>query len=181
MQDQITPVPSTAFANRGQLYACITAVSIIHIYLAWRGEISTDIGIVGLGMQCLYFRVVIEFPKVVMKWYIATLLFAGLFINMWQWVLIIYNQHRRDEVETNFLFFTCVWLIPMVLFLSMDCSWELFGKKCETSELFVSASTLSAYESSFVGFLKRCLQPACDRGPVISARRRSLSLHIRTP
>ena len=76
MQDQITPGPSTSFANKGQLYACITMVSVIHIYLAWRGDISTDIGIVGLGMQCLYFRVAIEFPKVVMKWYIATLLFG---------------------------------------------------------------------------------------------------------
>ncbi len=99
---------------------------------------------------------------------------------MWQWVWIIYKEHRRDEVETNFVFFTCVWFIPMVLFLSMDCSWELFGKKCETSELFASASTLSVYETSFVGFFSKYLKRACDSGPVNSSvRRRSLSLHIR--
>jgi hypothetical protein len=201
MQDQITSERSTTFASKQQLYACITAVSIIHIYLAWRGDISTEIGIVGLGMLCLYFRVVSEFPKVVMKWYTATLLFgesllslldnssdrilsawvaAGLFINMWQWVLITHNEHRSDEMETNFVFFICVWLIPMLLFLSMDCSWEVFGKKCETSDFFAPASTLSAYESSFVGFFKSYLKSTCDRGPVISSvRRRSLSLQLR--
>jgi hypothetical protein len=87
---QFTPEPSTTFANKGQLFACISAVSILHIYLAWRGDISTAICIVGLGMQCLYLRVVSEFPKVVMQWYIAIFLFGKTFLAFLNTAVIIF-------------------------------------------------------------------------------------------
>jgi hypothetical protein len=76
MQDQIKSEPSVAFASKGQLCACVVAVSVFHIYLAWRGEISPGIVIVGLGMQCIYSRIVGEFPKVMLNWYFALLLFG---------------------------------------------------------------------------------------------------------
>jgi hypothetical protein len=77
MQEQITSEPRTALANKGQLYGSIFMVSVFHIYLAWQGDIKSEICIVGLGMQCLYLRVASEFPKVVLKWYTITLLFGN--------------------------------------------------------------------------------------------------------
>jgi hypothetical protein len=84
---------------------------------------------------------------------------------MWLWVLTIFSQNLRDEVETNFVFFTCVWLVPMLLGADRE-------KKLRTPRVWASANTLSTYEPSFLSFLKQYLEPASDRDPVCSGVRR---------
>jgi hypothetical protein len=103
---------------------------------------------------------------------------VGLFINMWQWVWMVFSKHLNGEMETNFVFFTCVWLIPMMLILSMDCSWELLGyREPEMS----SANTHSEYEPKVLSFFRSYLGTARNRDTTNNGgvRRRSLSLQMR--
>ena len=47
-----------------------------------------------------------------------------LFTNLMQWTLSIFTQHSEKEMETNFVFFACTMLTPMLLLLSLEVSVE---------------------------------------------------------
>ena len=42
---------------------------------------------------------------------------------MWEWVTVLYVHNRANEMQSNFTFFICVWLLPMLLFLNMEVTW----------------------------------------------------------
>jgi hypothetical protein len=45
---------------------------------------------------------------------------VGVIYNMWQWIILEETEHKEQEMQTNILFFLCVWLMPMILLLTMD-------------------------------------------------------------
>ena len=54
-----------------------------------------------------------------------TIFFAGgLLVNVWQWMVAITVENLGQEMQTNFEFFVSVWLIPMMLSLVLEFSWE---------------------------------------------------------
>ena len=45
-------------------------------------------------------------------------------LNMWQWIDSIKVENLGKELQTNFDFFICVWLIPLTLSLVLELVWE---------------------------------------------------------
>ena len=56
---------------------------------------------------------------------------GGLFFNVWQWVTTIYIKNLTNEMQSNFAFFVCVWLLPMILFLNLEVTWMLIDSKAQ--------------------------------------------------
>ncbi len=49
---------------------------------------------------------------------------VGLLLNMSQWISEIKVENIGKELQSNFGFFVCVWMIPMLLSLSLELTWE---------------------------------------------------------
>ena len=49
-------------------------------------------------------------------------------VNLWQWIVDIKVQNLGKTLETNFDFFICAWLIPLMLSLVLEISWEDYTK-----------------------------------------------------
>ena len=69
---------------------------------------------------------------------------------MWQWISEMKVEIDGKELQSNFGFFVCVWMVPMLLFLSLELSW---GKETEVSRSGIS--NLKDFEGSDVGVMKK--------------------------
>ncbi len=95
---------------------------------------------------------------------------GGLFLNMWQWVVIIYVHDLKNDMQSNFSFFVCVWLLPMLLFLNLDVEWTpMLGQNYDNA----GQNEGSGWEGAALTWIQNFV--CCKRSEGRKMRKRSMS------
>jgi hypothetical protein len=140
------PVNIEICSLKNVLSLTVIAVSLFHVFLAYSCYISLHTCIVGLAIQMSFCKMLEQFPTVHLnetavaaelgKMKLNTKILAllsfiplfemagALFINMKQWITVIDSRNFSSELATTVSFFICVWMVPILLSITVNITWE---------------------------------------------------------